>query len=372
MPCQEDKIETMTTRTIFHIDMDAFFAAIEVANNKELAGKPLIIGGQPEERGVVSTCSYEARVFGVRSAMSLYEAKKRCPHGIFLDCNFSLYREYSDRIMGIFFRFTHEIEIVSVDEAYLDVTDKIEQYGSAMALGKIIRKTVLDETELTCTVGIATNKLVAKIASSSAKPNGLYEIPAGKESEFLATLPIQSLPYVGGKTQIALNHDGIFSIADVQKIGMEDLILRYGARGYWLYKAANGQDNSPVVYWELPPKSVGAETTFEKDQTERDVLINTLEELTSKVCRRLNKHGMRAKTVSLKLRFSDFRTISRSHTLITHVVNPQLIVNEVVELFDYAYDYSQPLRLVGVSLENLTDNYWQPTLWNWEEDSIDN
>lgn len=357
----------MTTRTIFHIDMDAFFAAIEVANNQDLAGKPLIIGGQPDERGVVSTCSYEARVYGVRSAMSLYEAKKRCPHGIFMDCNFSLYREYSDRIMGIFFRFTSEIEIVSIDEAYLDVTHIIGRYGGAMALGKLIRKTVLEETKLTCTVGIATNKLVAKIASSSAKPNGLFEIPAGKEAEFLATLPIQSLPYVGGKTQIALNHHGLFSIADLQKMGMEELILKYGGRGYWLYKASMGQDDSPVVWWDLPPKSVGAETTFEKDQNEREVLVEALSELTNKACRRLNKSGMRAKTVSLKLRFSDFRTITRSHTLITHVINPDVIQSALLELFDYAYDFSQPLRLVGVSLENLTEGYWQPTLWNWEE-----
>lgn len=360
-------MDSMTIRTIFHIDMDAFFAAIEVANNKELAGKPLIIGGQPDERGVVSTCSYEARVYGVRSAMSLYEAKKRCPHGIFMDCNFSLYREYSDRIMGIFFRFTPEIEIVSIDEAYLDVTAIFEKFGGAMALGKLIRKTVFEETQLNCTVGIASNKLVAKIASSSAKPNGLYEIPAGKEAEFLATLPIQSLPYVGGKTQIALNHDGIFTIRDVQNMGMEELILQYGGRGYWLYKAAMGQDDSPVVWWELPPKSVGAETTFDKDQSEREVLIDALQELTLKACRRLNKQKMRTKTVSLKLRYSDFQTITRSRTLITHVIHPEVILEEVLGLFDNAYDYSQPLRLVGVSLENLTDSYWQPTLWNWEE-----
>lgn len=357
----------MQTRHILHVDMDAFFAAIEVVNNQELKGKPVIIGGQPDQRGVVSTCSYEARYYGVRSAMSLFEAKKRCPHGIFLDCNFELYRTFSQKIMAIFFSFTSEVEVVSVDEAYLDITSLCTR-TSPKEIGKAIRKKVLEETKLTCTVGVASNKMIAKIASSSAKPDGLYEIPHGKEAEFLATLPIQSLPYVGGKTQAALNHDGIVMISDAQKLGMEELVSRYGARGYWLFQAVSGRDDSPVVWWDLPPKSVGAETTFEKDQIDQQVIHDALEEVIAKACRRLNKHKMRSKTVSIKLRFSDFRTITRSHTLITHVTNIEVLTEALKALFTASYAFEEPLRLVGVSFENLTDSYWQPTLWNWEED----
>ncbi len=358
------------TRIIFHVDMDAFFAAIEIVRDPTLKGKPVIIGGQPDQRGVVSTCSYEARKYGVRSAMSLFEAKRLCPKAIFLDGNFSLYREVSDTIMSLFHRYTDEVEVVSIDEAYLDVSHVVDQYGGAKALGQQLRQAVFKETQLTCSVGIATSKLVAKIASSAAKPNGLYEIPAGSEAQFLATLKIQSLPYIGGKTQAALNHDGIFTVAQLQILGMEELVHRYGARGYYYYKAAMGQDDSPVVWWDVPPKSVGAETTFDTDQIDRAYIEHELEELVIKACRRLKKSKMRSKTVSLKLRFSDFRTITRAHTLFTHVNNSEVIWREVQKLLDLYYSGEEALRLVGVSLENLTDGYWQPTLWNWEEEEI--
>ena len=174
----------MKNRTIFHVDMDAFFASIEIAKNPSLKNKPVIVGGQPNERGVVSTCSYEARQFGVRSAMPLKEAKRLCPNAIFLNGSYALYREYSDYIMSIFKKLTAKVEIVSIDEAYLDVTEKVDMYGGAVALAQFLKQVIFKRTGLTCSIGIASNKLVAKVSAGTAKPNGLTEVPYGKEAEF--------------------------------------------------------------------------------------------------------------------------------------------------------------------------------------------
>lgn len=250
----------MRERIIFHVDMDAFFASVEIVLNPELKGKPVIVGGNPDKRGVVSTCSYEARKYGVRSAMSLFEAKKRCPHGIFVEGHFSLYKEYSNTVMEILYAYSPILECVGIDEAYMDVTEMCEEYGGAFKMGQLLRQNVFTQTGLTCSVGIGSNKLIAKIASSLGKPNGLYEVPAGKEAEFLGGLPIECLPGVGSKTQVVLNNDGLKIIGDVQGLGMEELIKRYGAYGYYFHFAAFGKDNREVETEDQPPKSIGVET----------------------------------------------------------------------------------------------------------------
>lgn len=349
--------------TIFHVDMDAFFASVEIVKNPSLKGKPVIVGGNPNSRGVVSTCSYEARAFGVRSAMSLFEAKQRCPKGIFVDGDYALYKAYSQQIMAIFESFTHEVECVSIDEAYIDMTSCLK-HDSPFNLGREIRRRVLEETQLTCSVGIGSNKLIAKIASSLAKPNGLYEIPPGKEKEFLGGLDIQRIPGIGTKTQLILNKDGFKTIAQLQEAGIDGLVRLYGSRGYHYYQAACGRDNRPVEWQDQLPKSIGAETTFEKDQDESTILIDTLTELTEKVCRRLRKLKMRTKRIAIKLRYSDFKTITRTGTLESHQNALEIILEEVVLLFKENYSGSPALRLVGVSLEQLTDGYWQPTFWD--------
>ena len=355
------------TSSIFHVDMDAFFASVEILRNPSLKGKPVIIGGDPEKRGVVSTCSYEARVFGVRSAMSLFEAKKRCPQGIFLEGSYHLYGEYSDQVMKILRQFTPYVEIVGIDEAYMNVTESAKAYDTPFKLGQNLRKEVKEKTGLTCSVGIGTNKLIAKIASSLAKPNGLYEVPAGLEVEFLGNLPVESLPGVGIKTQSLLNLDGIKTVKDLQLLGMETLIQRYGTYGYYFYLAAFGKDNRKVEGQDQAPKSIGAESTFEKDQIDKTVLLEELTALFEKAFSRLIKQGMRARGFSLKLRFSDFKTITRSSTFDTHTNDHAFLLKETLNHFEKIWT-EEPLRLIGISFEKLTDTYWQPTFWDWLKD----
>ncbi|MBS4168283.1 DNA polymerase IV [Parachlamydia sp. AcF125] len=358
----------MNPRIIFHIDMDAFFASIEILRNPSLKGKPVIVGGSPDKRGVVSTCSYEARTYGVHSAMSLFEAKRKCPHAIFLEGDYTLYREYSSKVMKIFSEYSPLLEMVSIDEAYLDVSFlKNDPTLSSKQYGRALKEAVLQRTGLTCSIGIASNKLIAKVASSRAKPNGLYEIPAGEEAAFLATLPIGAIPGIGSKTEKSLLEDHIYTIADLQEMGLETLIDRYGTRGYYFYLAAQGIDKRPVDGEEYFPKSIGAETTFETDLTDSAILLEVLLELVQKVCRRLKKHQTRTRGFSLKLRYSDFRTITRSRLLFSHTQDEQTIWEEARDFFLKIHIKETPLRLIGISLEKLSDGYWQPTLWDWEQ-----
>lgn len=198
--------------------MDAFFASVEIVKNPALRGKPVIVGGRPDRRGVVSTCSYEARKFGVRSAMPVSEAYRLCPHGIFLEGDYSLYREFSEKVFAIFYQKTPYVEVVSIDEAYLDVSEPIASGMTPKDLATSIHQEVFRTTQLTCSIGIAANKLVAKIAAGKAKPNGIFEVIPGTEDAFLAPLPIQSLPGIGTKTQVVLNQEGFLTVADLQAL----------------------------------------------------------------------------------------------------------------------------------------------------------
>lgn len=356
----------MIIRTVFHVDMDAFFASIEIVLNPALKGKPVIVGGHPDQRGVVSTCSYEARVFGVRSAMSLAEAQRRCPHGIFLTGSYSLYREYSEKIIQIFHQMTEKVEVVSIDEAYIDVTDFVERFGGAMNLAKLLKQKIFQETQLTCSIGIASNKLVAKVASGKAKPNGIKEVASGEEAVFLAPLSIEHLPGIGTKTQEAFNRSGIRLIGDIQEMGVDQLVERYGPWGYQLLQTSLGNDKRPVEWMSGAPKSIGAETTFEKDLSDCKEIKEALVELAAKACRHLCESKMRAGAICLKLRDSTFKTITRSHLLFSDTQDVNAITREALELFDRSYFGEVPLRLIGISLHKLTGGYWQPTLWPWE------
>lgn len=354
----------MESRTIFLIDMDAFFASIEIAVNPSLKGKPVIIGGQPGRRGVVSTCSYEARTFGVHSAMSLNEAKKRCPHAIFIDVNFDLYREYSNRIMNLFKELTHKVEVVSIDEAYMDVSDLVTDFKMGRQLAEDLKKNVFDLTKLTCSIGISSNKLISKIAVSFAKPNGIFEVPPTTEEQFLAPLPIQTIPGIGDKTKQILNDDGIHLISDLQVLPMDELINRYGARGYHFFLAAHGKDNRSVEWIDQPSKSIGAETTFEIDQNDLQVLLETLDELSEKAWNRLRKHGMHTGTISIKIRDNSFNTITRTKALFADTDDLATIKQAARLIFKATYKGESPIRLLGVSLRKLSERYWQPTFWD--------
>jgi DNA polymerase-4 len=350
-------------RCIFHIDMDAFFASVEVVKNPNLKGIPVIVGGRPDKRGVVSTCSYEARVFGVRSAMATSEAYRLCPHGIFLEGDYALYRRASDKVFSIFYQYTPFVEGVSIDEAYLDMTAAIPPESTARDIAAKIREQVFRETRLTCSVGIAANKLVSKIAAAKAKPNNLFEVPIGTEIEFLAPQPIQALPGIGSKTQIILNEKGYTLISDLQAIPLDELVHQYGAWGYHYYHASRGLDNRPVMWEDSQPKSIGAETTFERDLSDLKALVNELELLIEKAHKRLRVHKMRAKRLSLKIRYNTFKTVTRSLTLSMHINDLDTIKKNAIDMLYYHYDGQLPLRLIGISFEQLTDSYWQPTLF---------
>lgn len=356
----------MENRVIFHIDMDAFFASIEILRNPSLKGKPVIVGGRPDTRGVVSTCSYEARAFGVRSAMPLSKAYKLCPHGIFLNGSYRLYCEYSEQVMEIFHDFTPIVQVISIDEAYLDVSEEIKNYENAHAAAQILKKKVFDQTKLPCSIGIASNKLVAKVASGLAKPNGIKQIPPGTESEFLAPFPIQTLPGIGEKTQEVLNNHDIQFVKDLQILGLDPLMQRYGERGYYYFLAAHGRDSRPVNCDDSVRKSIGAEHTFETDQCEYPVLIEALNELMKKAWNRLKRNNMHTRSITLKIRDGTFHTITRSRILFADTANFDILLEETIKLFNNNYTSGIPLRLIGVSFHKLSDQYWQPTLWDWE------
>ncbi len=353
----------MKSRSIFHVDMDAFFASVEILRNPSLRGQPVIVGGQADRRGVVSTCSYEARTFGVHSAMSMGEALRRCPQAIVVPVDHALYRSYSQKVMTCLKAITTLVEPVSIDEAYLDVTAQVEAGSTPLALGQQVREGVFEATGLTCSVGAASNKLVAKIASSTHKPDQLFWIPTGLEAEFLAPQAIEVIPGIGAKTAARLHDARIHTVADLQSIDMAELVERYGAQGYRMALACQGIDHRDVVSERGPAKSLAAETTFEQDCADIAILQSTLSALVQKACTRLLKHGLRTHTVCLKLRYSNFHTLTRSHMLDTHSNDMLLIERELQTLLSRTYDEQQAIRLIGMSLEKLTDGYWQPLLW---------
>lgn len=356
----------MNKRLIFHLDMDAFFASVEILKNPALKGKPVIVGGQPDRRGVVSTCSYEARAFGVHSAMALSEAKRRCPHAIFLEGDHRLYREYSDRIMELLRELTIKVEVVSIDEAYIDLSEQLAASTIPLQIARDLKAKVYKETGLPCSIGVASNKLVAKMASAAAKPNGVYEVPHGTEMQFLAPKAVETIPGIGKKTAEILHNDGIKWIGDLQQMGMERLLQEYGTWGYHFFFAACGRDNRSVEWIEQAPKSSGAEITFETDQTDCSVIEKALSELTGRAHRHLCGYQMRCRGICLKLRDSDFKTITRSRMLFADTNHLALLQREALALFRASYTGQFPVRLIGISLHKLTDQYWQPTLWDTE------
>lgn len=335
--------------------MDAFFAAVEQHDQPAYRGKPVIVGGDPRFRGVVSTCSYEARKFGVHSAMPLKEAKSRCPQGIFLLGRMNRYHEVSGQVMTILRDYTPMVEQVSVDEAFLDVSGCEELFGDAEQIGRLIMKRIEDELGLTASVGIAPNKFLAKLASDLQKPRGFVVIRPETIREILDPLPVKKLWGVGPKTEQELHRMGIQTIGDLSRIPPDRLRKQMGEMGDHLYRLAHGRDERPV----MPPeeaKSIGHETTFRVDSDDRDFLQSVLLELAEKVARRMRQAGVVGRTINLKLRDSDFKTITRSRTLIEATDYEETIYHTVVELAEEArWGYKQ-VRLLGVSVSQLTDS----------------
>lgn len=351
-------------RGIFHIDLDAFFVSVEQALAPELKGKPVIVGGQPDRRGVVASASYEARAFGVRSAMPLYQAYQLCPKAIFLQGNFSRYREASDRFMAILSDFSPCLEPGGLEEAYLDITG-CDIYGSPHQIALTIKERVKKELDLIASIGIASCKVVAKIASDLSKPNGLIEVAAGQEKKFLAPLPIDKLPGVGPKTEQALKDIGITTIGQLAAMPPESAKRLLGSSGMMLYRHANGVDNR-----KLEPsgeaKSISRETTFAQDAMDHHVLQAILRYLCERVGSELRQQNKQAKSVSLKLRYSDFTTINRSRSSAEAIDSDDAIFAATARLLDKALaGKHKPVRLLGVEVANLVGDARQLHLFDY-------
>lgn len=346
--------EPIMDRAILHIDMDAFFASVEVLDHPDLRGKPVIVGGLPENRGVVAAASYEARRFGIHSAMSSYRARKLCPQAIFIAPRGRRYKEASDRIFAILHEYTPLVEPLSIDEAFLDVTGSRRLFGPPESIGRQVKARIREETGLTASVGVAMNKFLAKLASDLEKPDGFVVIRPDELPERLNALPVSRLWGVGKVTQSVLEGMGIRTIGDLLTHPEESLDYRFGvANAQALRQLARGEDERPVIPF-TEAKSVGAENTFATDIHERERLVEQLDRLADKAAHRLRAKGLVGQTVNLKARYADFTTVTRANKLPRPTASTLTIREAARELFDHRLDrQGRALRLLGVSISNL-------------------
>ena len=336
-------------RHIIHADLDAFYAAVEQLDNPELRGKPVLVGGRPEGRGVVATASYEAREFGVHSAMPMRSAVRLCPHGIIAPPRFERYREFSRMVMDIFHGLTDLVEPLSMDEAYLDITGQVETGQAPLAVALDLKSRVKEETGLTLSVGVATSKSVAKIASDLNKPDGLVVVPPGEDRDFLAPLPVAKLWGVGPKTAQRLNREGIHTIGDLASQSSEWFAARFGLRALSFQSKAVGQDRD-LVHTERETKSVSAENTFATDLAETDRLQEELARLAARVARHLEGKDLRGKTVTVKARLADFTTFTRQTTLGSLTQSEATISDTAWRLLSAELTPGRSFRLLGVGV----------------------
>lgn len=345
--------QNQTGCTILHVDMDAFFVSVELRERPELKGKQVIVGF-PGGRSVVLSASYETRAFGVRSAMPMSTAMRMAPTAVVIEPRHELYYEVSKQVMEIFGTITDLVEPLSVDEAFLDVKGALKRLGTATEIGALIRKTVSEQLGITATVGIAASKFVAKIASTRAKPNGMLLIEQHRTVEYLHTLPVQALWGVGGKTLEQLNRLGIFTVADVANTPRNRMTAAFGVTGTALHNLAWGIDPRPVSSIRVE-KSVGAEETLAEDTFDDVLLQRELLRLSHKVAMRLRSGGVAGRTIALKIKYSDFTTISRSKSVNAGVDSATQIYENALKLLKGLGQRPQSVRLIGVRIENLED-----------------
>ena len=344
----------MASRAIIHADLDAFYASVEVLDDPSLRGKPVIVGGRPGERGVVSAASYEARRFGVQSAMPLRTAARRCPHGVFLPGRPERYRELSEQVMTIFASYTPLVEPISLDEAFLDVSGSAAAFGDGETIARHIKRRVLDETGLVVSVGVATNKLCAKIASDLRKPDALVVVPPGEEAAFLAPLPIRRLWGVGPQAQAALVDYGVTTIGQLAALAPGSLHRRFGRHGDDLSARARGVDAAPVEPFHAP-KSIGHEHTFGIDTADPGRLEATLLDLAESVASRLRRHHLVAGAVQLKLRYEGFETLTRQAPLPSQTDESDVLHDTTLALLRGTLVDGRMVRLIGLTAIALTD-----------------
>jgi len=340
------------SRKIIHIDMDAFFAAVEIRDNPKLKGKPVVIGSDPRKtggRGVVSTCSYEARTFGIHSAMSSKEAYERCPQAVFISGNYEKYTAVGQQIRAIFKRYTDRIEPMSIDEAYLDVTENKLGIKSAVKIARLIQQDIWQELHLTASAGVSYNKFLAKMASDYQKPRGLTVILPEEAENFLKQMDIAKFHGVGKKTVEKLHQMGVFTGADLIEISEIALIDRFGRLGFDLYRKARGIDNSPVKSDRIR-KSIGKEKTYSKILSLEEDIKKELTLLSEKVALSLQKYEKSGKIVILKIRYADFSTLTKRKTLDQQTQNSDQIAQCIIQLYETLSDKDKGVRLLGVTV----------------------
>lgn len=338
-----------------HVDLDAFFVSVEQVLNPELKGKPVVVGGDPNGRGVVACASYEAREYGLKAGMSLAVAKRLCPHTIFMGGNFCSYRDASKAFMGILAEYTPEIESAGIDEAYLDLSGFEALYGPAKETAIEIKQRINSELGITASIGIASSKVVAKVASDLYKPDGLVEVLPGEESSFLAPLSVAKLPCVGSKTESALKRMGLKTIGELGRLPLSLLKHSFGVHGEVMYRYANGIDCRKLALHALR-KSISRETTLNEDTSDRLFLNAVLHYLGEKVGASLRSQDKHAKCITVKVRYADFESITRSRTL-SEAINTDRDIYEFGRcLLDRALGQrTAPVRLIGIGVSNLTE-----------------
>lgn len=339
--------------SILHVDMDAFFVSVELLDQPELRGKPVVVGGRPDERGVVSAASYEARKYGIQSAMPLRTAARLCPQAVFLDGRHELYTRWSDRLATILAKYSPVVEMTSIDEAYLDLAGTERLHGSPLEAGHKLRCEIWETTSLPCSMGLAATRLVAKVASDQAKPRGLLWVPAGSEEAFLAALPVRKIPGIGKVTEAALHSLGIETVGQLAQLSAERLEEVFGQWGTALYRKARGID-AFEFFVDAEPKSISHNRTFGDDTDDTDLLYSTLSHLAQKAAKRLRDSGLFARTVTLTIRYAGFQTHTRAKTLPEPTDLDSAIVGTARQLMDANWNRRRKVRLLGVALSNFT------------------
>ena len=353
-------------RIVAHFDLDSFFVSVEVLNNPSLKGKPVYVGGH--DRGVVAACSYEARKFGIHSGMPSAQARKLCPEAIALRGTRGEYSRYSRWVTNIIAAKAPLFEKASIDEFYLDLTG-MDKFFNPLQWTIGLRKQIIDETGLPISFGLSSNKMMAKIATNEAKPNGYLQIPFGKEKEFLAPLAVDKIPGVGGHTHAVLKSMGIYTIGDINKFTAEQLDERLGKWGAGLYNKSFGIHNSEVHQYH-ESKSISSENTFEENKTDVDFLMSEIVRLTEKIAYELRQDGKTAGCIAVKIRYPDFETTSKQ-TTVPYTCADDEIIPVAKKLFHQLYKKGQPVRLLGVRLSELTNEAVQADLFENKEKKTD-
>lgn len=339
--------------TILHVDMDAFFVSVELLERPELRGKPVVVGGRPDQRGVVSAASYEARKYGIHSAMPLRTAGRLCPHAIFLDGHHEKYSEWSDRVASILAKFSPIVEMTSIDEAYLDLAGTERLHGPPLAAADKLLRAITRSTALPCSGGLATTRLVAKVASDQAKPCGLVWVAPGMEAPFLAPLPIRKIPGIGEVTERALRALGIETVEQLSNHKQEQLEKIFGQWGTALYRKARGGDSYEFLI-DAEPKSISHNHTFGEDTDDIANMESLLSHLSQKACKRLREAGLSSRTLTLTIRYAGFQTHTRSKSVQEPVRLDADIFAVFLELFREHRDPKRKVRLLGVALSGLS------------------